>query len=53
MLASSVNSKGIAFTLGISPKTVDFHRRRLTAKLKIYDIAGLTRAAIRAGLITA
>lgn len=52
-LASSMNNKSIACDLGISRKTVEFHRRRLMDKLQIHDIAGITRAAIRAGLITA
>jgi DNA-binding NarL/FixJ family response regulator len=32
-------------------KTVEKHRERLMAKLNIHEIAGLTRYAIRTGII--
>jgi DNA-binding NarL/FixJ family response regulator len=35
----------------VSVKTADAHRTRLMQKLDIHDIAGLTRYAIRLGLI--
>jgi DNA-binding NarL/FixJ family response regulator len=35
----------------VSVKTADAHRTRLMQKLNIHDIAGLTRYAIRRGLI--
>lgn len=51
MIAEGCTSKEIAFRLSLSTKTVDAHRAHLMAKLKIYDIAGLVRFAIRVGLI--
>jgi DNA-binding CsgD family transcriptional regulator len=52
MIAESETTQGIALNLGISPKTVDFHRMALQWNLNIFDTAGLTRAAIRIGLVT-
>jgi DNA-binding NarL/FixJ family response regulator len=37
--------------LGVSPKTVEFHRAQLMARLGVHDIAGLTRYALKHGLI--
>ena len=51
-LAMSETTKGIALKLGISAKTVEYHRAKLMARLHIFDIAGLTREAIKIGLIT-
>jgi len=39
--------------LGISPKTVEAHRSRITSKLAIRDLPGLVKYAIRKGLIKA
>jgi DNA-binding NarL/FixJ family response regulator len=39
--------------LGISPKTVEVHRSRITSKLAIRDLPGLVKYAIRKGLIKA
>jgi FixJ family two-component response regulator len=50
-LANSQNPKSLAGTLGISAKTVEYHRAKVMQRLHINDIAGLTRFAIRAGLI--
>lgn len=50
-IAMSGTSKSIAFGLGISPKTAEFHRAKLMKQLGIYNVAGLTRAAYRIGLI--
>lgn len=51
LLASGLTSKEIGSTLGISPRTAEHHRARLMSKLGINDIPGLTRYAIRIGLI--
>lgn len=48
---SSEKTEGIAHSLGISSRTVEWHRTQIYRKLHINDIAALTRAAIRVGLI--
>lgn len=50
LIAEGRNMKQIAADLGISPKTVETHRARLVAKLKVRGVADLTRLAIRAGI---
>lgn len=50
MIVSGRNTKEIAALLGVSTKTVDFHRARLMERLKARTIAGLVREAIRHGL---
>ena len=51
LIAEGKTSKETAFEIGISPKTVEKHRENLMLKLDILEIAGLTRYAIRAGII--
>ncbi|MEJ5314953.1 MAG: response regulator transcription factor [Anaerolinea sp.] len=51
LLASGCTTQAIALALGISPKTVETHRGNLMKKLDLYDIASLTRFALRHGLI--
>jgi DNA-binding NarL/FixJ family response regulator len=51
LIAEGHVNKQIASELGISTKTVEKHRQHLMEKLKIHDIAGLTRFAIAAGII--
>lgn len=53
MFASGDTTKEIAFKLGISPKTVEWHRANLYHDLGVNNIAMLTRMAIRSGLIQA
>jgi DNA-binding CsgD family transcriptional regulator len=50
-LARSETIKGIASRLGLSPKTVEAHKRVACHKLGLEDIAGLTRWAIRMGYV--
>ena len=50
-LAIGQNSKQIAYDLNLSAKTVDVDRCRIMQRLGIKDIAGLTRYAIRTGLV--
>lgn len=52
LLAEGNTIKCIAAKLGIAAKTVETHRSDLMNTLSINDIAGLTRYAIRMGLIT-
>lgn len=51
LVAEGKTTKEIATILGVSVKTADAHRTRLMQKLDLHDIAGLTRYAIRQGLI--
>ena len=51
LIAQGKASKEIAFELGLSPKTVDVHRARIMERLRLNDIASLTRYAVRKGLI--
>lgn len=53
LIAEGHNTKGIAATLKVSPKTVEYHRIRLMKVLNVHDVAGLVRFAIRVGLVGA
>lgn len=50
-IANGLTTKEIAFAQKVSPKTVETHRLNLMTKLQINTVAGLTRYAIREGLI--
>jgi len=52
LLAESKSTKEIAEFLSLSGRTVETHRRSIMDKLGIHDIAGLTKYAIREGLIS-
>lgn len=51
LVAEGKTTKEIAEVLGVTPKTAETYRGRLMDKLDIHDTAGLTRYAIRHGLI--
>jgi two-component system, NarL family, response regulator NreC len=51
LIAEGRTSKEVAALLGISATTVKSHRNHIMEKLDIHDKAGLTRYAIRIGLI--
>jgi len=51
LIAESAGNKQIARDLGISVKTVEKHRQGLMAKLRIHDVAGLTRYAVSFGVV--
>jgi DNA-binding NarL/FixJ family response regulator len=51
LIAEGQSTKQIAGKLELSNKTVEMHRTQLMKNLKIHDIAGLTRYAIKQGLI--
>jgi DNA-binding NarL/FixJ family response regulator len=53
MIAEGNKTKQIAFTLGISVKTVEAHRLQLMARLNIHDVPGLVRYAVRNGMVEA
>jgi DNA-binding NarL/FixJ family response regulator len=50
-VASGRTTKEIARELGISPKTVEFHRSRLMEKIGVRDVTGLTRYALHTGIV--
>ena len=53
LLAKGRRTKEIAEHLGISAKTVETYRSRITMKLGIDNLPGLVKFAIRAGIVTA
>ena len=50
LVARGLTNRGIADELGISPRTVETHRERVMAKLRIRSVAGLTRFVVEQGL---
>jgi DNA-binding NarL/FixJ family response regulator len=51
LVAEGRSTREIAERLHLSVKTVESHRAQLMEKLQIFEVAGLTRYAIRTGLI--
>jgi DNA-binding NarL/FixJ family response regulator len=51
LVAEGQNTKQIGEILKLSPKTVEYHRMKLMDGLKVHDIPGLVRFALRVGLI--
>ena len=51
LIAEGMSTKEMAAQLGISKKTVEFHRRRLARQLNIHTVALLARFAVRAGAV--
>ena len=52
LVAGGMSAKEIALKLGVSVRTLESCRRRLMDKLGVESVAGLTRYAIRQGLIS-
>ena len=52
LVAEGQTNRQIASRLGLSPKTVDSHRTNLMRKLGLHDAQGVTRFAVRRGLIS-
>ena len=50
-IAEGRNTKQIAGILKLSPKTVEYHRKKLMDRLNIHDVPGLVRLAMQAGLL--
>ena len=50
LIADGSNAKEIAFTFGVSVKTVENQRHSIMKKLDLYSIAELTKYAVRQGL---
>jgi DNA-binding NarL/FixJ family response regulator len=51
LVAEGKSTKQISSTLGISPKTVEFHRNSLMDELGLRSIAELTRFAVSQGIV--
>ena len=51
LVASGQTTKQAARTLGISPKTVEFHRAQIMSRIGVNDVTALTRYAMQQGLI--
>lgn len=51
LLASGETTLGIASIIHRSPKTVEYHRKKLMDKCGLNSIAELTQLALRLGLI--
>ena len=51
LVAEGRSTREIADRLNLSVKTVETHRAQLMQRLEIYDVAGLTRYALRIGLV--
>ena len=52
LIAEGQTTKAIGLILKLSPKTVEYHRMQLMQRLNIFDIPGLVRFAVRAGLVS-
>lgn len=53
LLAEGYSTQAAALKIGVSPKTVESHRAKISSKLGLYDIASLTRFAVYCGLVDA
>lgn len=51
LVAEGRSTREIAERLNLSVKTIESHRAQLMQRLEIFDVAGLTRYALRVGLI--
>jgi len=53
LLAAGSSTREIAERLGVSVKTAETHRGQTMKRLKIHDVPGLVRYAVRVGLVAA
>lgn len=53
LIAEGRSTRDIAERLNLSVKTIETHRAQLMQRLEIFEVAGLTRYALRIGLIDA
>lgn len=51
LIAEGEKTRDIAQKLGVSIKTIETHRRNIMKKLSIFNVAGLTKFAIKEGII--
>jgi DNA-binding NarL/FixJ family response regulator len=52
LMAEGQSTKAIAGILKVSDKTVEYHRAKLMAALRIFDVPGLVRFALRTGVVS-
>lgn len=52
LVAEGEKTRNIAEKLGVSIKTIETHRRNIMKKLSIFSIAGLTKFAIKEGIVS-
>jgi DNA-binding NarL/FixJ family response regulator len=52
LIAQDLPSKEIGFRLGISPKTVEFHRQRIRNRIGVRGTAGIVRYAVDRGILS-
>ena len=50
LIAEGNSTKEIAYKLHVSVKTIESHRQNIMTKLRIHNLAGLTKFAVREGL---
>ena len=51
MVAAGLRTRDIATRLGLSIKTIETHRGEIMKRLRVHDVVGLARYAIRIGLV--
>jgi len=52
LIAEGKSTKEIAYSLGLSIKTVETHRRQVMERLQIFDVPGLVRFALRHRIVS-
>lgn len=52
LIASGLTTKQIAARLQVSVKTIETHRRQIMEKTGVFSVVGLTRYALRSGLVS-
>lgn len=53
LIGRGFTNKEIALQLGVTLKTIEFHRKRLTERVGTRSVAQLTLVAVREGLLEA
>lgn len=52
LVAAGLRTREIADRLGVSIKTIETHRGEIMKRLRVHDVVGLARYAIRVGLVS-